>query len=141
MHTMKHDSKLLTTIGLIFEGLLVLLSIVITLVLLILPTQFFYEAFLTDFPAYNHDALIILTIWRAIFAVITIVGIILFIVNFILFTKLMKNEVRFETASVIYTYQLIIGIIYLFGNTLVGILYLVSSLFGKRTLNEEKFQR
>ena len=140
MHSMKHDSKTLTSIGLIIEGLFVLMSFMITLFVVLMPSLILDSMISTNLPPYTHDELLIFSFIRFVFGLITLTGFILFLINLIVFTKLLKGNLHPSKAEALYTYQFIIGIIYLFANSIVGVLYLISALFGKRTLNEEKIQ-
>lgn len=131
-HTMEQTPRRLTKAGLIIEfisGVLILL------------TYLGYDK-LTDpdfllklDPSTTQSELDLIAQFSNFFEVTLIVSfvitLIMFIINYILFSGLYKGKYKKEKAMKIYNYQFILGIVYLFFNTVVGILYLISGNQGK----------
>jgi hypothetical protein len=133
MFTLNNDSKTLTLIGLILEGLLLGLGVVVALIFGVVFIQLSEETMVPE-------DVVAITILSIFFGLFFLIGVSIFIVNIVVFRKL-KNPVPFETANKILTYQMVIGIVYLLSNTLVGILYLLSSIFAKRALDEQNLRK
>jgi len=130
-HVMEKTPKTLTIIGLVLEGFAALSSLVSGILLVNIDRFPFVEEIYATVPAEEEWIFELMT--GLIGVMILVLGIVLgimFIVNFILFTKLMRGDVSKESAKTIYKYQIIWGIISLLMNTLTGILYLISGFQG-----------
>lgn len=132
MFKLNNDSKTLTLIGLILEGLILGLGLLFALIFGLIFSQAIEGEMVPE-------DVVVITILSIFFGLFFLIGGVIFIVNIIVFKKL-KNPVSFETASKLLTYQMVIGIVYLLSNTIVGILYLLSSIFGKRALDEQNLR-
>ena len=130
-YVMEKTSKTLTIFGLVLEGFAALSSLIAGIVLVNIDRFPFVEEVYVTIPADEEWIFELMT--GVIGVVILIIGIVLgimFTINFILFTKLMKGDYSKETAKKIYKYQIVWGIISLLMNTLTGILYLISGFQG-----------
>ena len=60
------------------------------------------------------------------------------VLNLVLFIKLIKGTLSEESAHKVYLYQAIYGGITLLSNQIVGILYLISGVYGYKGFKEER---
>ncbi|MFP4287555.1 MAG: hypothetical protein ACLFRI_07675 [Candidatus Izemoplasmataceae bacterium] len=132
MFNLNNDSKTLTLVGLILEGLLLFLGALFGLIFGLI----FGGMTSSEFSDQSAVPMIVIFV---IFGFFYLIGLTFFIINTIVYKKL-KSPIPFSTANKLLTYQMVIGIIYLLSNTLVGILYLLSSIFGKRALDEQNLR-
>lgn len=133
MFKLNNDSKTLTLIGLILEGLILGIGVLFALIFGFIFSQATQEVMVPE-------DVVVITILSIFFGLFFLIGVVIFIVNIIVFKKL-KNPISFETANKLLTYQMVIGIVYLLSNTIVGVLYLLSSIFGKRALDEQNLRK
>ena len=141
-HTMERTPRILTKIGLTLE----FLSATFALLAYILFENFWNsDFFLKIDPTTTSRELEIIDMigpYLKIFMLVaSIIGFIIFIVNYILFSGLYKGKYSTEKARSIYTYQFIWGIIQLFFNTVTGILYLISGNQGRNDQLDKPFTR
>ncbi len=138
MHEMDNTKRVLTIIGLVFEGISVVLIGLVLLFFTNIENLPGMDVELAAMTAEEHD----FTMWifnlmiNVMGLSIFILGIIL-IINLYLFTKLMKGRYSEEQAKKVYLYQAIWGGINLLSNQIVGILYLVSGVGGYNGHKEE----
>lgn len=131
MHKMERTPKIITIIGLAFEGLAGLSSaLMVGLFSAFENSPGFSEMFLEMTPeeieAYDFIVeLVVITL--IVFAILFSV---MFVINLILFTKLMKGSFTEKQAKKVYLYQAIWGGLSIMINTVTGILYLVSGVQG-----------
>lgn len=131
MHKMENTPRIITIIGLVFEG-------ISGFVLVALGTLF---QNIERIPGYSDSLLdmspdeieIYQTFMEIVTNVIFIMGIIIclvFIINLFLFVKLMTGKFTEEQAHKVYLYQAIWGGINLLFNQVTGIVYLISGVQG-----------
>ena len=139
MHSMDNTPKIVTIIGLIFEGLGVLGSFVGGLMLSNIENSPFYDLLVMDTTPSELDEVIELMTWMGglVYGLAIFTGI-FFIVNVYLFVKLMSGKFEEETAKKVYLYQAIWGGVNILFNQITGILYLVSGVTGYSGHKEEK---
>lgn len=130
-------TKTLTILGLIFQGVNLVFAIIFLLVLLRLPT--FFILFLEEVFVTNDElnAFYAMLPWIRIIPITLVITQIAFIgVHLFLFIPLLQNKKSSEKASTLFLYQAIFGGINLFGNQIVGILYLVSGIVGRNHMEQ-----
>jgi hypothetical protein len=142
MHEMDNTPKVVTIIALVLEAMGALgLFFGAYLLGSLLDRSFFLEL---D-PSIALDELdLILSIYGTMATVMYVIGFVflaIFIINVIIFRKLIKGEYSEETARKVYTYQLIWGIINIFVNTIGGILHIVSAVSGRNGEREMRHTR
>lgn len=132
MHTMERKQKIITIIGMVFEGVsAIVLSI----------TWFFFKniqkipglgsAIEADMSPSEYADLIDFMGFIANFIfVMFLIYTIFFLVNLVLFSGLIKGRYDERKAKNIYLYQAIWGGINLMSNQVTGILYLISGVQG-----------
>lgn len=139
MHEMDNTKKIITIIGLVFEGISVL-AIGFSIWMLSnfenLPGM---SAELAEMPADDYEFMISLFefLVNVMNVLIFVVGAI-FILNLFLFSKLISRKFTEEQAKKVYLYQAIWGGINLLSNQITGILYLVSGVGGYNGHRETK---
>ncbi len=131
MHVMQRTPKIITIIGLVFEGLAAVVCGISVLIFTFLDkipgySESLLEMQPDELEAYNY----IMDFTFIILIVFTIVFSIMFVININLFTKLIKGSLTEEQAKKVYLYQAIWGGISLLFNSITGILYLVSGVQG-----------
>ena len=132
MHKMENTPMIITIIGMIIEGISVVVLIGTTI--LLRNIQNFpgmgsaQEAEMT--ASEYADLLKFMDVIGNITFVMAIIYGIFFIVNLYLFTGLMREKFTEEKAKNIYLYQAIWGGINLISNQITGILYLISGVQG-----------
>lgn len=131
MHIMDRTPKILTIIGLVFEGFsVVVLGIFALLFRNYQELPFMDEAMAEMTGAELNDFIWIMDfVVNLTFGMFIIIGI-FFIINIILFSKLIGGKYTEETAKKVYLYQAIWGGINLLSNQITGILYLISGVSG-----------
>lgn len=118
-------TKTLTILGLIFQG--------VTLVF----TTFFLLVLSRFEPVDELNAFYAMLPWIRIIPITLVITQIAFIgVHLFLFIPLLQNKKSPEKASTLFLYQAIFGGINLFGNQIVGILYLVSGIVGRNHMEQ-----
>ena len=139
MHKMDNTPKILTIIGLALEGLGVFGLLVGGFIMRNIGSLPFFDAELMQIPQEDLDLMIDLyEIFGGIMIVIGIITVFIFIINLVLFIKLISGKFTEETAKKVYLYQAIWGGLNLLTNTITGILYLVSGVQGRSGHVEEK---
>ena len=132
MHIMEKTPKVITIIGMIIEGISVVVLYGTTILFLNfskLPGLGSAQEADMSLNEYTEFMDVMDIIGNVIFAM-SIIYTIFFIVNLILFTGLMKGKYTEEKAKKVYLYQAIWGGINLISNQITGILYLISGVQG-----------
>lgn len=130
MHTMQKTPKIITIVGLVLEGIGALSTLggayfvslhrkIENFAEIMEMTQEEYEEFIFVFDFLSN-----------FLYVLGGIILIIFIVNLILFSKLIQGKFSEETATKVYLYQAIWGGINIIFNTVTGILYLISGVQG-----------
>lgn len=144
MHKVKKDSRRLTTVALVFEGLASIGFLFIAFGLYLLSDfslDFLLNIILSDGanptdPLTDLDSLMLVII--VLFSIVGTIVLPIFIFNFIMFTKLLRGNFSESTANKLYMYQMIYGgliVIFSFSLLLVpGICYVLSGYKGKGTI-------
>lgn len=139
MHSMDNTPKIITIIGLIFEGLGVLGSFFGGWLLQNIENIPFMTADMADLPQDEFDEMIALLEWLGgIIYGLAIVLAVVFIINLFLFIRLIGSRYTEEQAKRIYLYQAIWGGVNILFNQVTGILYLISGVSGYSGHREEK---
>ncbi len=131
MHEMQQTPKIITIIGLVFEGLAAVVCGLSTIGLALLERIPGYSESILEMPADELEAYeLVMGFTFGLLIVFTIIFSVMFVVNLILFTKLMKGAYTEEQAKKVYLYQAIWGGISVLINSVTGILYLISGIQG-----------
>jgi hypothetical protein len=128
---MEKTPRILTIIGLVFEGFAAMSSIVAGLLFVNADKFIFIDEIYATIPTDEQWIFDLMT--GAIGGLILVMGLsigLIFTINLILFSKLMRGAYSEVTAKKIYKYQIIWGVISLLLNTLTGIFYIVSGFQG-----------
>ncbi len=137
--TLHQTSKITTIIGLIFEGLGLFGIAMAAALFNTFQSDVFFDLIAEDLaPSEIQLVTQMFSIFSVVFVIMGFVLLIFFIVNLILFTKLLQGKYTTETAQNVLLYQAIYGGISLFSNQIVGILYLVSGIQGRAAIQKEK---
>lgn len=139
MHTMDKTPRILTIIGLIFEGLGVVGAYVGGWLLVNIESLPGVSASSMDLSQADFQELMDLFVWfgNVMYGLAVFVTII-FLINVYLFTKLMGSKYTEEKAKLVYLYQAIWGGFNILFNQVTGILYLISGVSGYTGHKEEK---
>ena len=129
MHKMQDTPRILTIVGLVVEGLAIFFFAAGTIIFRVIATVP-KEDLIADGWS-ELDAQVLLNFSRAFGVVMLIIGVLvflMFLVNLVLFTKLIKGMFTEEQAKRIYMYQAIWGGISILFNTITGVVYLISAV-------------
>lgn len=136
LHEIERTNKIITIIGLVFEGVAALSYLVMILVWD--KVLGYYELLEADMsPSEFKFTMEIMDFVGDIIMVVGVITIIVVLVNLFLFTKLVRGRFDETTARKVYLYQAIWGGINLLSNQITGILYLVSGVRGFNGQREE----
>ncbi len=139
MHSMDNTPRIITIIGLIFEGLGVLGSFFGGWVLQNIESIPFMTADMADLPQDEFDEMIALLEWLGgIIYGLAIVLAVVFVINLVLFVRLIGSRYTEEQAKKVYLYQAIWGGVNILFNQVTGILYLISGVSGYSGHREER---
>lgn len=132
MHKMEDTPKIITIIGLILEGIAVLVLSGTSYFMLNIDKIFgFRDAAEAGLTVEEYDIMMTWMTWIGNFILgMTVILVIFFIINLYLFPKLMSGKYTDEEAKKIYLYQAIWGGFSLLFNQITGILYLISGVQG-----------
>lgn len=139
MHEMDRTPKIVTIIGLVFEGLSVFGIFLGAYILRHIQDFPFMSADTLDVPQDEFDLMI--DIYMIIADVMFYMGIFLalvFLINILIFPKLIRSKFTEEQAKKAYLYQAIWGGFNLLFNQITGILYLISGVTGYNGHREER---
>jgi TRAP-type mannitol/chloroaromatic compound transport system permease small subunit len=132
MHNSEDASKIATIIGLVFEGIgmfgMLALAAAIN-VANVLTTDLFIE------EGFNQsDAELIVSVLDVLGVVFFVLGgilLVIFMVNLVVFTKLLTGRFNSAQAGTAYLYQIVWGAVNMLFNQVVGIAYLISGIKGR----------
>lgn len=132
MHKMEKTPKIITIIGMVIEGIsVIVLYGMAALFLNIQKLPGVGSAEAADMTAAEYsDFISIMDFLSRFIMIMAIVYTVFFIINLVLFTGLMKEKYTEEKAKKIYLYQAIWGGFNLLSNQITGILYLISGVQG-----------
>ncbi len=131
MHEMQPTPKIITIIGLVMEGIGVLSLGLFAILIRFVENIPGYDAMLDDMTGEDLEIFEwMMGFLDTFLLVMAAILIPIFIINLILFTKLIKGSLTDENAKKVYLYQAIWGGINIFSNTVTGILYLISGVQG-----------
>jgi len=131
MHKMENTPRIITIIGLVFEGFAGLVTGLSALLLSMIDKIPGYTESLNEMAPDELEAYeIIMGFTSTLLVVLAVIFIVMFIVNLILFSKLMRGAYTEEQARKVYLYQAIWGGINILMNSITGILYLISGIQG-----------
>ena len=132
MHKMERTPKIITTIGMVIEGISVLVLIATTILFFNIQKMpsLGNAADAGMSPSEYADLIEFLGYIGYFILAMTILYTIAFFVNLVLFPGLMKEKYTEEKARKIYLYQAIWGGLNLMSNQITGILYLISGVQG-----------
>jgi hypothetical protein len=135
---MDKTPRIVTIIGLIFEGLNVAGTLFAAFVLRSFESFPMYDLIVADVPANELEEMFELFAWlgNILFGLSIFIGIFFFI-DLVLFTRLMQGRYSEETAKKVYLYQAIWGGVNIALNLITCILYLVSGVTGYGGHKEE----
>jgi len=131
MHKMERTPKIITIIGLVFEGISGFVLLFFGLFFQNIEKLPGYTESLTEMtPDELEFYQFFMEIVTNIVFIMGIIILIIFIVNIYLFTHLMSGKFTEEQAHKVYLYQAIWGGINLLFNQITGIVYLISGVQG-----------
>jgi len=132
-------SRIMTIIGLVVEGIVLILLLFMG-IFFITQQTFFEDLILAEnLPASQESVMIaIINFIGYALVVLSAIVLIVFSINLYLFTKLIQNKYDEATMRKVLIYQSIWGGINLLFNQVSGILYLISGLHGMNVLQKEK---
>jgi hypothetical protein len=136
-HKMDRTYKIITIIGLVFEVINVFFLTLFTIVVNSYEDWFSYNPDLMTFEDYEY-LITMFDILKIVFVVVLIIITPFVVLNLVLFIKLIKGTLSEESAHKVYLYQAIYGGITLLSNQIVGILYLISGVYGYKGFKEER---
>jgi len=141
MHKIEKTPKILTIIGLVLEGIAAVSSAFFAYLFSMMDSiPGLKVELLKEMTIEEYDELLI--IFDFVVVVLLVFAIIItaiFMINLVLFSKLIKGSFTDEQAKKVYLYQAIWGGISIILNTVTGILYLISGVQGysEETDNED----
>ena len=133
---MDKTNKIITIIGLVFEGVAALV-----LGIFVFLWDYYLELMtLAESDMTTDEFEVMMSFMDVIYTLILVMVIVIsifFVLNLFLFTKLVRSKCSEETAKKIYLYQAIWGGLNLLSNQVTGVLYLVSGVRGYNGEREE----
>lgn len=138
MHDMDKTPRIVTIIGLIFEGLNVAGSLFTGLLLRNFESLPFYDLAIADMSVAEVSEVLDLFAWLSnlMIGLAIVIGV-FFLINLVLFSRLMQGRYTEESAKKVYLYQAVWGGVNIALNLITGILYLVSGVTGYGGHKEE----
>lgn len=135
MSNIPSSSRVLTVIGLVFQALTFIFATIIFIIIARLPNFFrmVIEEALQSADEVNmfYQALPFI---RGVIVTVLIFQLAFLIANLVLFIPLLQGKKSDAKASTIFLYQAIYGGVSLFGNQLVGIVFLISGIIGRNKM-------
>ena len=129
MYKIDDTSRILTVIGLVWEALAIMFFAIGAIVLrqmASIPKQDLIDEGMLEIEA---DLFLNITnVFSIIFITIGVLLITVFLINVVVFTKLIKGKYTTDQARIVYIYQAIWGGVSILFNTVTGILYLISAV-------------
>lgn len=139
MHEMDNTKRIITIIGLVFEGISVLGIAFGLYVFRNLESIPWMTAEYADMTQEEYEFMMsFFELFANIFSVMIVVVTVILLLNIYLFSKLMSGKYTEEQAKKVYLYQAIWGGINLLSNQITGVLYLISGVGGYNGHKEEK---
>lgn len=134
MHKPEEASKVGTIVALIFEGF-GMFGMLAFAAAINVAEAFSVEMFLEeDFTQSEAELIVsILDLLGIVFFVLGGILLVIFMINLVLFTKLLSGRFDTEQASKAYLYQIVWGAINLLFNQIAGVAYLISGIKGRST--------
>jgi len=132
MHQAEETSRLSTIMGLVFEGIGMFLTLSFAAGINVanaIDEQMFLDEGYTQSEAETFMAIV--DVLGIVLLVLGGILLVVFLINLVIFKKLLNGRFDRETANNVYLYQIIWGAINLFFNQIAGILYLISGIKGK----------
>ena len=145
MHQMGSTSKMLTIVGLVVEGLAILFFTTGTIIFRAIAQTPKEDLIGSGWS--ELDAQVLLAFSAPFSIVLMVLGIlitVMFVINVVIFRRLMKELFTEKQAKRVYMYQAIWGGVCILFNTITGVLYLISAVKSQeRSLphKESKYQR
>ncbi|MFP4077813.1 MAG: hypothetical protein ACLFUQ_01550 [Candidatus Izemoplasmataceae bacterium] len=142
MHKPEEASKIATVIGLVFDGIGMFGMLAVAAAVNVAEV-FTVDLFLDEGLTQSEAELMvdILDVLGVVFFVAGGIFLIVFMVNIVLFTKLINGRFNAEKASKTYLYQIVWGAINLLFNQISGIAHLISGIKGRSTkLQSNRFE-
>ncbi len=131
MHKIQPTPKIITIIGIILEGIAGVSCWIGYYLLVNIDKLPGYSDSLLEMTSEELEAYeFIMDLSLGLLSILAIVISVMFVINLILFSKLINGRYTEEQAKKVYLYQAIWGGINLVFNTVTGILYLVSGVQG-----------
>lgn len=142
IHVMEVTPRRLTKVGLFLEGLSIALVIPIIIYFDYFNNKVNLMNLDPDLTSVEADMIIeFLPLLYWVLIVMVVLQSIFFIINMHYFRGLYKERYTNEFAKKIYMYQFVYGIVNLFFNTLVGVLYLISGNQGRLEQEDNPYTR
>ncbi|QMS84853.1 hypothetical protein [Candidatus Xianfuyuplasma coldseepsis] len=139
MHQMDKTPRILTIIGLIFEGIGAPSTLFGAWVMMNFDSFPGISAETMDLTQQDFNEVVELFAWLGdILFVLAIVMGVVFLVNLVLFVKLLQGKYDEESAKKVYLYQAIWGGINVLFNQVTAIMYLISGVSGYSGHREER---
>lgn len=139
MHEMDKTPRILTIIGLIFEGIGAPSTLFGAWIMINFDSFPGVSPATMEVPPEDFNEIVELFSWLGnILIGMGIIMAIVFVVNVILFTKLLRGKYDEETAKKVYLYQAIWGGINVLFNQITAIMYLISGVSGFSGHREER---
>lgn len=131
MHEMDRTPRILTIIGLIFDGIAMASLWLFGWMFRNIGSFGIFELMQEDMTPDEWEYMVLIFDWIGnLMLIMGVIFTVIFLVNIILFTRLMKGKYDDEKAKNVYLYQAIIGGINLLSNQVTGIMYLISGVMG-----------
>jgi hypothetical protein len=128
---MQPTPKIITIIGLVLEGIGVLSLGLFAILIRFVENIPGYDSMLNDMSVEDLEIFEwMMGFLNTFLLVMVIILIPIFIINLILFTKLINGSFNEKQAKKVYLYQAIWGGLNIISNTVTGILYLISGVQG-----------
>jgi hypothetical protein len=142
MHRAEETSRISTIIGLVFEGIGMFLTLSFSAGINV--ANVFDEQLFLDEGFTTSEVEMMMNIIDVLGIVTLVLGgmlLVVFLINLVLFKKLINGKLDINTAANVYLYQIIWGALNLFFNQIAGILYLISGIKGrtkKKTIDDKE---
>lgn len=131
MHEMERTPRILTIIGLIFDGIALASLWFFGWMFRNIGSFVIFDMMQEDMTPDEWEFMIVIFEWIGnLMFYMAVIFTILFLVNITLFTRLMRGKYNDDKAKNVYLYQAIIGGINLLSNQVTGIMYLISGVMG-----------
>ena len=137
MHKMERTPRILTIIGIVFEGFHTVVLWFISWLFRNIASFKFSNMIQEDMTPDEDEYFLEIFNWFGDFLlVLSIIASVFLIINIILFTRLIGEKYDEDRSKKIYLYQAIIGGFNLLSNQITGIMYLISGVMGYKGQKE-----